>query len=107
MPRRQVGFVVVLSFVLITSAAFGVTFKAAGNYVVGNHPVAIAAGDFNGDGRIDLAVANSGSKTVSVLFGNGDGTFSKAAEFEVGIVPSHIVVADVNGDGRADIAVNE
>jgi len=91
--------------VLLSAAAFGVTFKAAGNYVVGNHPVAIAAGDFKGDGRIDLAVANSGSKTVSVLFGNGDGTFGKAAEFEVGIVPSHIVVADVNGDGRADIAV--
>ena len=37
-------------------------------------------GDFNGDGKLDLAVANYGSNTVSVLLGNGDGTFQGAAE---------------------------
>ena len=41
----------------------------------GDRPNALVAGDFNGDGRTDLAVANYGSNDVSVLLGNGDGTF--------------------------------
>jgi hypothetical protein len=90
---------------LISSAAFGSSFKAARNYVVGAHPVAIAAGDFNGDGKVDLAVANGG-KTVSVLLGNGDGTFGKAAEYAIGVIPSQIAVADINENGFADIAVS-
>ena len=40
--------------------------------------IAVAVGDFNGDGKLDLAVANHGSNTVSVLLGNGDGTFQPA-----------------------------
>ena len=42
---------------------------------MGSQPVALVAGDFNGDGRTDLAIANSGANDVSVLLGNGDGTF--------------------------------
>ena len=45
---------------------------------VGLHPSAIVAADFNGDGRLDLAVANSGSGTVSILHGNGAGGFTLA-----------------------------
>ena len=44
-------------------------------YAVGYDPTAIVAGDFNGDGHLDLAVANGADNTVSVLLGNGDGTF--------------------------------
>ena len=39
-----------------------------------DYPYSIAVGDFNGDGKLDLAVANSGNSTVSVLLGNGNGT---------------------------------
>jgi FG-GAP-like repeat len=45
---------------------------------VGSYPDAIVAGDFTGDGRTDLAVANEFGDTVSVLLGNGDGTFQPA-----------------------------
>jgi hypothetical protein len=108
MSRRHEGFWIVLSFLLvISSTAFGSSFKAVGNYPVGNGPVAIVAEDLNGDGKIDLAVANSGSKTVSVLLGNGDGTFGKAVDYEVGVVPSLLVVTDLNQDGRADIVVRD
>ena len=62
------------------------------------------AGDFNGDGRTDLAVADSADSTVSVLLGNGDGTFTTAGQF---VTTPHAtpLVADVNGDGTSDVLV--
>jgi len=55
----------------------------------------------------DLVIANSGSNTVSVLLGNGDGTFTEApgSPFAVGKQPSAVVIADFNGDGNLDFAV--
>ena len=44
----------------------------------------MAVGDFNGDGKPDLAVANDGSNNVSVLLGNGDGTFQTAVNYRRG-----------------------
>ena len=44
---------------------------------MGKHPFDIVAADFNGDGKMDLAVSDKGSNKVSVLMGNGDGTFSQ------------------------------
>jgi hypothetical protein len=66
-----------------------------------------AVGDFNGDGIPDLAVANYGDGTVSILLGNGDGTFTPAADSPVSVTfdPESIVVADFNGDGKADLAM--
>ena len=51
------------------------TFQAGQSYYAGDHPHSVAVGDFNGDGKLDLAVADIDSSTVSVLLGNGDGTF--------------------------------
>ncbi len=68
-------------------------------------PDAIVAGDFTGDGRTDLAVANGGDGTVSVLLGNGDGTFQNQVTYNVGIAPEAIVAGDFTGDGRTDLAV--
>ncbi len=69
-------------------------------------PDAILAGDFNGDGRTDLAVSNELSNSVSILLGNGDGTFQPALQYAVGSFPGAIVAGDFNGDGRLDLAVS-
>ena len=81
------------------------TFQPAVQYAAGSYPYFIVAGDFNGDGRLDLAVANyGGTGTVSVLLGNGDGTFVDAGQF---VTTPHAtpLVADVNGDGTDDLLV--
>ena len=64
------------------------TFQNQVTYAVGSYPVALVAGDFNGDGRTDLAVANSDDNDVSMLLGNGDGTFQDQVTYAVGSVPS-------------------
>lgn len=71
----------------------------------GTSPNGIVTADFNGDGKLDLAIVNSGSNTVTVLLGNGDGTFTAAASPAVAVGPYSIVEADFNGDGNEDLAV--
>ena len=81
------------------------TFQPQVTYAVGVDPDAIVAGDFTGDGILDLAVANGGNSTVSVLLGNGDGTFQPQVTYAVGSVPNSIVAGDFSGNGRIDLAV--
>ncbi len=68
-------------------------------------PGAVAIGDFNQDGRPDLAVANSGSNTISILLGNADGSFQAAVNYSVGQDPVSIAVVDLNLDHKLDLAV--
>ncbi len=72
-------------------------------------PIAVAVGDFNGDGIPDLAVADAGAgslaDTVSVLLGNGDGSFQPPQAFPAGEEPIAVAVGDFNGDGVPDLAV--
>ena len=81
------------------------TFRFLVEYGVGNDPRSVAVGDFNGDGKPDLAVANSGSDRVSVLLGKGDGTFQPAVNYGAGADPWSVVAGDFNHDGKADLAV--
>src|SRR5262245_46874336 len=71
----------------------------------GTNPSSVAIGDLNGDGHLDLAVANAGSNTVSVLLGNGNGSFSAASPYATGANPQSVAIGDLNGDGRLDLAV--
>ncbi len=80
-------------------------FQAAVNYDVGNGPFSVALGDFNGDGRADLAVANGNSGNVSVLLGKGDGTFQAAVNYSAGDSTISVAVGEFNGDGVSDLAV--
>src|SRR2546425_10131087 len=75
-------------------------FLAPLAFDAGSGPVSVTVGDFNGDGHLDLAVANLGSNDVSVLLGNGDGKFQTARNFPVGSGPKSVAVGDFNGDGR-------
>src|SRR5688500_2488195 len=70
------------------------SFVPTTNVSVGNSPESIAAGDFNGDGNIDLVTANLTSNGVSVLLGNGAGIFSAPMNFPAGLGPNSVNVAD-------------
>ena len=69
-------------------------------------PSAIAVGDFNGDGNLDVAVALAGTDSVSISLGNGDGTFQPATTIGLpaGGAPDAIVAGDF-GNGHTDLAV--
>src|ERR1019366_4226030 len=86
-------------------AAHAGQFLEAPKYPTGANPQAVAVGDFNGDGNLDLAIANSTGNTVSVLLGKGDGTFSPKVDYATGSAPQGVVVGDFNGDGHLDMAV--
>ena len=105
--RAAIVVAVILAGVLIpaTSSAACPDFATAVPYDVGTTPISIVSADFNRDGKLDLAVANSASDNVSILLGNGDGTFATAVDYGAGSSPSSVASADFNGDGKADLAV--
>jgi hypothetical protein len=94
------------------------TFQVAVNYESGGYfAESVAVGDVNGDGVLDMLVANTcstlisnnceGEGTLGVLLGNGDGTFQTAVAYSSGGEnTSSVVVADVNGDGATDAMVS-
>jgi len=68
-------------------------------------PVSVTAGDFNADGKPDLAIVNFGDSTVSVLLGNGDGTFRPKVDYQTALSPDSVATGDFNNDGILDLAV--
>ena len=83
-----------------------VAFTVAPAYPAGAFPISVAAGDFNGDGKPDLAVANQNGSSVSILLNDGNGGFrTLGATFPTGSEPQFVAVGDFNQDGRADLAV--
>jgi hypothetical protein len=83
------------------------TFQAAASPAVDQYPGALAVGDFNGDGKQDIAVVTFVGATVAILLGKGDGTFTVAPlSPTVGGNPNSIAVGDLNGDGKLDLVVS-
>jgi hypothetical protein len=92
--------------VLLGNGTGGFTTATGSPVAVGNAPAAIAIGDFNDDGKVDLVVANSSDNTITILLGNGTGGFTPTAKaVNAGNHPLALAVADFNGDGKADVAI--
>jgi hypothetical protein len=70
---------------------------------VGSRPQNTVLGDFNNDGRLDLAATNVSANTISVLLGNGDGTFQLQTAYATGASPIAIASGDFNRDGNLDL----
>jgi hypothetical protein len=113
---KMFGASVEVALVFLFTIAFAapgvaqtVSFSARRDFAISSGiyagPYAVAVGDFNGDGKPDLAVANWLSSNVSMLLGNGDGTFQAVRNFDVGSGPRSVAVGDFNGDGKPDLAV--
>ncbi|HEY1011402.1 MAG TPA: FG-GAP-like repeat-containing protein, partial [Herpetosiphonaceae bacterium] len=74
-------------------------------YAVGARPVALDAGDINGDTYLDIAVANAGGNSVSLLLGTAAGPLQAGTTVPVGTDPSAVLLRDFDRDGKLDLAV--
>jgi hypothetical protein len=80
-----VAFTLIMLPTLVPAARAQLQFSAPANYPVGIAPSNVAVGDFNGDGKQDFAVANSGTGNVSILLGNGTRPQSFGREGKTGM----------------------
>lgn len=92
------------SFTAVTKQSNKV-FNYTGWNMAGAGPNGITSGDFDRDGDIDVAVANQGMNTISILSNNGAGTFSLTNTLATGNSPAQITTGDFNNDGYPDLAV--
>ncbi|MDP9238963.1 MAG: VCBS repeat-containing protein [Chloroflexota bacterium] len=76
-----------LSALLVVGTARAVSFSPKTDFATGVSPQSVAIGDFNGDGKSDLAVANRDDSTVSILLGTGTGSFGPKTDFATGTIP--------------------
>jgi hypothetical protein len=87
----------------LAGTAFSATFKTAVRVPAGTAPSAIAVGDFNKDGKLDMIVANKGDSSAQVFLGNGNGTFKSQPSVALDGAPIALAVGDFNGDGFLDV----
>jgi hypothetical protein len=80
------------------------SFARARSYATGRAPYSIAIGDLNGDGKQDLATANSAANGASVLLNRGNGSFRAKRDYRTGRAPYSVAIGDLNGDGKPDLA---
>jgi FG-GAP-like repeat len=104
---RSFSLTCVLTFTSpVTGHTSTVQFNGVKTYPVGNTPNVVVAVDLNGDGKLDIAVANL-SGTLSVLLGNGDGSFQTANTFTAGTEIRSVTAADLNGDTKPDLIISD
>lgn len=90
-----------------TSTIGNISFAAKTDYSTGFAPLSVAAGDLDGDGKLDIVTANKGSATLSVFqntSNNGIVSFASKLDYITGAEPNSIAIADLDGDGKSDIA---
>jgi hypothetical protein len=97
---------------VIAAVAFVPSLARAQVYLYGRadfpggvDPAGLVVADFNGDGRLDLAVTNAQNNQVSILLGSANGGFAAGGTYATGTGPTALVAADFNGDKKIDLAV--
>ena len=118
LPYRQPVLFTVSLLIAFVAASFGggiasaasASFAARQDFATGANPRAIASGDLNGDGKLDLVVPNINSQNVSVLLnttvpGSVTSSYTVKQDFAVGVSPVSVVLADLNSDGKLDLIV--
>lgn len=106
-----IGVGLVLGVIGPLAAPPATSFAGPNNYPTGHVPNSVAFGELNGDGKLDLVIANAGpgeanpsGKTVSVLLNRGDGRFGVRRDYRTGLSPTSVAIGDLNGDGKMDLA---
>jgi hypothetical protein len=94
-----------LVFTMSSAIARAQSFSTAIDYALGDNPNSGIAADFNGDGKLDLAIGNVLQKNIGILINNGNGTFAGAVNYTVDFNPETSTAADFNGDGKLDLVV--
>ena len=99
-----------LAMVVVLGAGFSAAqapdFVGAASYATTGSSAQIAVGDFNGDGRPDIATYESATQSLSLLLGNADGTYQAGVAQALNSPANSMVAADFNGDGVADLALS-
>lgn len=104
-----------LALVIVLACSFGCSREAPYNppdllylfasYPVGKNPTSVKVGDFNQDGFSDLVTSNIAENSLSILFGNGDGSFQAQVPVRACREPRNLAVEDLDQDGHLDLAV--
>lgn len=83
------------------------TFSAGTLYpTTGSFDIGLAAGDFDGDGLVDLATTTVSTNAISILRGDGTGAFTETGVHVAGLAPFGLLAADLDLDGICDLLVN-
>jgi len=89
-----------------TGSSGSISFADQVDFATGIHPHVVRIGDIDGDGKLDLAVANESSNTVSVLRNMstiGSISFDTKSDFTTGYLPYSVTIGDIDGDGKPDL----
>lgn len=102
-PNNNINYLILL----LGNGAGGFANAPNSPFATGNLPVAVAVGDFNGDGKSDVVTANELGFSANVFLGNAVSGLTNApgSPYIMGFYPRSVEVADFNGDGKLDFAM--